>query len=144
MSLLLTDTLKALLLERKKETLLKGWGEVPPWVFLSEEGTHLDPGNLRVRVWAKLLTKAELRHVRLHDLRHTYASLLIQQGESLAYVKEQMGHHSIKITVDTYGHLMPGGNKAIVDKLDRLETATIRNPDAITSENPVFRRTGSH
>jgi integrase len=143
MSLLLTDTLKALLLERKKETLRKGWVEVPPWVFLSKEGTPLDPGNLRTRVWAKLLTKAELRHVRLHDLRHIYASLLIQQGESLAYVKEQMGHHSIKLTVDTYGHLMPGGNKAAVDKLDRLETATIRNPDATTSENVVFRQTGS-
>jgi integrase len=76
----------------------------------------------------------------LHDLRHTYASLLIQQSESLAFVKEQMGHHSIKITVDTYGHLMPGGNKAAVDKLDRLETATIRDPDATTSGNPVFRQ----
>jgi hypothetical protein len=51
-----------------------------------------------------------------------------------------MGHHSIKITVDTYGHLMPGGNKAAVDKLDRLETATIRDPDATTSGNPVFRQ----
>jgi len=40
------------------------------------------------------------------------ASLLIAQGESLAYVKDQMGHHSIQVTVDTYGHLVPGGNKA--------------------------------
>jgi integrase len=38
-----------------------------------------------------------------------------------------MGHHSIQITVDTYGHLVPGGNKATVDRLDALENATIRN-----------------
>jgi integrase len=44
--------------------------------------------------------------------------LLIQQGESLTYVKEQMGHHSIQITVDTYGHLIPGSNKQAVDRLD--------------------------
>jgi hypothetical protein len=59
--------------------------------------------------------------VRIHDLRHTYASLLIQQGESLVYIKEQLGHHSIQVTVDIYGHLVPGGNKAAVDRLDGLD-----------------------
>ena len=135
----LTDTLKALLLERKKETLKKGWGEVPPWVFTTETGNLLDPDNFRGRVWYKLLAKAGLRHIRIHDLRHTFASLLIQNGESLAYVKEQMGHHSIKITVDTYGHLVPGGNRQAVDKLDGLENATIRNPDAVESMNTVSK-----
>jgi integrase len=42
----------------------------------------------------------------------------IQHGESLAYVRDQMGHHSIKITVDIYGHRVPGANKAAVDRLD--------------------------
>jgi integrase len=51
-------------------------------------------------------------------LRHTFATLLLQQGESLAYVRDQLGHSSIKITVDTYGHLVPGGNRQAVDKLD--------------------------
>jgi integrase len=41
-----------------------------------------------------------------------------------------MGHHSIKVTVDTYGHLVPGGNKAAVDRLDEPLTATVRNPAA--------------
>jgi len=84
-----------------------------------------------------------LRQIRIHDLRHTFASLLIQQGESLAYVKDQLGHHSIRITVDTYGHLVPGGNRQAVDKLDGLENATIRNPDATSGENPVLRKTGN-
>jgi integrase len=108
MSLHLTETLKALSVERKKETLKKGWGEVPAWVFASEAGTMMDPDNFRRRVWPKLLAEAGFRWLRIHDLRHTFASLLIQQGESLAYVKEQMGHHSIRVTVDTYGHLVPG------------------------------------
>jgi integrase len=61
-------------------------------------------------------------------LRHTFASLLIQQGESVAYVKEQMGHSSIQITVDVYGHLVPGGNRAALDRLDDAQpSATRRN-----------------
>ena len=48
----------------------------------------------------------------------------------MAYLKEQLGHHSIRVTVDTYGHLMPRGNEAAVDRLDEVSDATIRNPDA--------------
>ena len=46
------------------------------------------------------------------------SSLLLQQGESLHYVKEQMGHASIQTTVDFYGHLVPGSNRNAVNKLD--------------------------
>ena len=79
------------------------------------------------------LRRAKLPSFRVYDLRHTYASLLIAQGESLAYVRDQMGHHSIKVTVDTYGHLVPGGNKAAVDRLDEPSAASIRNPDATST-----------
>jgi integrase len=137
MSLQLTETLKACLVERKAETLRKGWGEVPLWVFLSEEGTPYNRGNFRWRIWYKLLEKAGLRRIRIHDVRHTFASLLLQNGESLVYVKEQMGHHSIQLTVDTYGHLIPGGNRAAVDRLDGPEPATVRNPSATTLRNEV-------
>ena len=49
-----------------------------------------------------------------------------------------MGHSSIKITVDVYGHLVPGGNKAAVDRLDGLENTTIRNPDATIITDAVL------
>jgi integrase len=123
MSLMLTETLKGLLVERKKETLRKGWGEVPLWVFTSEVGTPMNPDNFRNRTWPKLLTKTGLRQIRVHDLRHTFASLLLQNGESLVYVKDQLGHASIRTTVDTYGHLVPGGNRQAVDRLDGLENS---------------------
>jgi integrase len=129
----LAKTLRAHLVARKEETLKKGWEKVPVWVFANEAGNPLNPDNFRNRVWPKLLAKAGLRTIRIHDLRHTYASLLIAQGEGLAYVRDQMGHHSIKVTVDTYGHLVPGGNKAAVDRLDEPSDATIRNPAATSA-----------
>ncbi len=68
-----------------------------------------------------MLKKAELRPVRVHDLRHSYASLLIQATKDLHYAKEQLGHSSIKVTADIYGHLLkPEGEERQVDVLDRL------------------------
>jgi hypothetical protein len=58
------------------------------------------------------------RHFSPHSLRHTFASLLLQQGESPAYVQRQLGHASIQLTVDTYGKWLPLGNVAAVDRLD--------------------------
>lgn len=81
----------------------------------------------------------KLREIRFHDLRHSYASHLIQQGESLAYVKEQLGHSSIQVTVDIYGHLVPGANRAAVDKLDALPT---RIPDASDANEASAEKSG--
>jgi integrase len=89
----------------------------PIWIFPSLTGTPLEERNIR-HVFNRMLEKAALRHIRVHDLRHTFASLLLQQGESVVYVKEQLGHASIQITVDTYGHLIPGANRGAVDRLD--------------------------
>jgi len=130
MSLQLSTVLKRLRTQRKREALKAG-KTVAEWVFLTPEGTVVDGDNLRNRVFYRLLEKAEVRQVRLHDLRHTYASLLIQQGESLAYVQKQLGHSSIQVTVDIYGHLIPGANRAAVDRLD---AAPIRIPDASEDE----------
>jgi integrase len=142
MSQQLTDTLKALLIERKKETLQNGWSELPLCLFTTEAGTRLDSDHMRNRTFYPILKKAGLRQVRLHDLRHTFASLLIQQGAPLLYVKEQMGHHSIQVTADIYGHLVPGGNRAEVDRLDdpgeHAPEATIRNLSATTATDSVL------
>lgn len=128
----LAETLRSLRTERKEEKLRRGWPELPEWVFCTpEDGGPLDGDNLRHRVFYKVIEQAEFRRVRFHDLRHTFASLLIQDNVSLAYIREQLGHSSIKLTVDTYGHLVPGANR---DAVDRLDDATIRNPGATDKE----------
>ena len=105
-------------------TIIRTKGEeMPAWVFINEEGQPLDQNNWRRRVFEKVLEKAELRRITPHDMRHTFASLLLQQGESPQYVKQQMGHHSIQITVDIYGHLIPGSNRQAVDRLDDMPVA---------------------
>jgi len=96
-------------------------------VFPDASGQPLTPGAVWQNVWGPLLKRAKARYRKPHALRHTFASLLIQQGASLAYVRDQMGHHSIKMTVDIYGPLVPGANKAAVDRPD---DATGRDPHA--------------
>jgi integrase len=118
MSRQLEAVLQHLLTERKAETLRRGWREMPTWVFCTTTGTMLNKGNVR-RVFVRLLKRAKLPlHFSPHSLRHTFASLLLQQGESPVYVQRQLGHASIRLTVDTYGKWLPMGNKAAVDRLD--------------------------
>lgn len=99
-------------------------------VFPSRQGPALEERNVQ-HVFKRMLDKAKLRHIRIHDLRHTFASLLLQQGESVVYVKEQLGHGSIQITVDTYGHLIPGANRGAINHLDD-DDAT--QPDATQAQ----------
>jgi hypothetical protein len=123
-------------------------------VFPSSGGSVLDPDNLVKRYFLPSIEHAGLRRFRFHDLRHTFGSLLIQRGASLTYVKEQMGHSSIQVTVDTYGHLIPGANVNWVDRLDTesrpQQTATKQqqcpevktpNPSQVTDKNGGGGRT---
>ena len=97
LSLHLTETLRVLR-HRQRKVALQAGNPAPVRLF-----PGVDPDNFRKRDWQRLLEKAELRQVPIKALRHTFASLLIAQGESLAYVRDQLGHHSIQITVDHYG-----------------------------------------
>jgi integrase len=89
-----------------------------PWLFASPEGRPPDTDAFRRGPWRRLFRATGLAYAWPHSLRHTYASLLISHGESLAYVKAQLGHRSIATTVDVYGHLVAGANRAAVDRLD--------------------------
>jgi hypothetical protein len=88
------------------------------WVFPSAAGTPMDHANVG-RALRRALKAAGLPlHFSPHNLRHSVASLLLQEGESPVYVQRQLGHASIQLTVDTYGRWLPMGNKAAVDRLD--------------------------
>src|SRR5207244_8904380 len=91
---------------------------VPLWIFCTQEGTPYDLAFVQ-RVFKRVVAAAKLPpHFTPHCLRHSYASLLLQLGVSPVYVQRQLGHASIKLTVDTYGKWLPMGNKAAVDRLD--------------------------
>lgn len=93
-------------------------------VFTSPEGDVMDPDNFSSRDWARVLHRSKLKRIRFHDLRHTYASLLIAQGAHPKYIQVQLGHASIQTTLDRYGHLMPEMHEAEARKLDRLVFGT--------------------
>jgi len=60
------------------------------------------------------------KRIRIHDLRHTYATLRIAKGDNILDVSKQLGHHKVAFTIDKYGHWIPGEHKAQVDELDNL------------------------
>ena len=76
-----------------------------PLVFSSEKGGPVPPSVL-ARAFHGTIKRAQISRIRFHDLRHTYASLLIAAGKHPKYISAQMGHHSAAFTLDTYGHLM--------------------------------------
>jgi len=77
-----------------------------------------DPESV-VRVFYTALDRAGLRRIRFHDLRHTFASLLISQGENIKFIQTQLGHASAKTTLDRYGHLMPNLENDAARRLDK-------------------------
>ncbi|HFI0148400.1 TPA: tyrosine-type recombinase/integrase [Streptococcus suis] len=77
--------------------------------------------NAVEKQYKKILERDDtLKKIRIHDFRHSHASLLINQGEDYLVVKERLGHASITTTIDTYSHLYPSKQKALADKLDDL------------------------
>jgi integrase len=90
-------------------------------VFTSPDGCPLRLSNFRVRVWRQALIAAELEpSLRIHDLRHTSASLLISRGAHPKVVQEHLGHSSIAVTMDRYGHIYPSERQRIAGELDAL------------------------
>lgn len=113
---------------------------IPEWVFLSTTGRRVSETVLR-NVFYYCLEKAELRRVRFHDLRHTFASLLIQQGANPKYIQETLGHGSISVTMDIYSHLFEGDHRHQVSRLDDPQDKTVNNEgsagDSATQAQPA-------
>ena len=77
-------------------------------------------GTRRAPGFYPALRRSGLRKIRFHDLRHTFASLLIANGEHPKRIQALMGHSSINVTMDVYGHLMPQGGDEVADRLGTL------------------------
>jgi integrase len=94
------------------------------FVFPGDCHGFIHPDNFEARIWRPIVEHAGMIGTRFHDLRHFFASQLIANGETAAYVRDQMGHSSIHVTFDTYGHLFPGrGREASVRFEKSMERA---------------------
>lgn len=89
-------------------------------IFCSEEGTPLSTPNLTYRYFRPLLEKAQLPLIRLYDLRHTCATLLLIAEENPKVVSERLGHSTIVLTLDTYSHVLPTMQQGASAKLEML------------------------
>jgi len=118
MSNQLAEALKELRLSQKKEALKTG-KPVPKRVFAFVGSKVLNREPFR-RALNACLDSAGLRRIRIHDLRHSYATIRLLKGHNIGDVSYQLGHSSISITYDVYGHWMPGKFKSEVDELDAV------------------------
>lgn len=97
----------------------------PAWqafdlVFCSEEGTPLSIPNITYRYFRPILTKAKLPRIRLYDLRHSCATLLLIAEENPKVVSERLGHSTIVLTLDTYSHVLPTMQQGATARLEKL------------------------
>lgn len=88
-------------------------------VFCHVDGRPLLPNSVS-HAWTKLANRVGLKGVRLHDARHTHASLMLKQGIHPKIVQERLGHASIQITLDTYSHVAPGLQQAAANRFDDI------------------------
>lgn len=105
-------------------TELKKWKLACPrnsldLLFPNDAGGPLNHNNMVNRIFNPTLEAAEIERIRFHDLRHTYASLMIDQGENIKYIQSQLGHSSPTVTLNVYAHLMKPTNQAAARRLEK-------------------------
>jgi integrase len=97
-------------------------------IFPNLEGEPMSHANLTQRGFHPALRRAGLRRIRFHDLRHTFASLLIANGEDVVRVSRLLGHASTSITLNVYSHMLPKDHYGSADRLaDMVTNASVGN-----------------
>ncbi|CAL9670290.1 Tyrosine recombinase XerC [Streptomyces sp. enrichment culture] len=114
--------------QEKRQAAGTGWTD-NGLVFTTPKGKPLDPTNL-TRRFRRLLHKAELRTIRFHDLRHSTATLLLEQGVDLIVIKELLGHAHIGVTAGVYAHVRLRLQRQAIDTLGAALSPTGDDPDA--------------
>jgi len=117
----LLKTLSRLQRQRQEEALKKGSNEIPKWVFTDRNGNFANIKSIKRKPFKNALKKAGLSAIRFHDLRHTFASLLLAQGAPITYVSNQLGHANPHITMQVYAHWIPSeSQRQAVNRLPSL------------------------
>jgi integrase len=88
-------------------------------IFPNQVGKPMCQSKMLSRYFFPALKSAGIKRIRFHDLRHTYASLLIEQGENIKYIQTQLGHSSPTMTLDVYAHLMKQVNQEAAIRLEK-------------------------
>jgi integrase len=88
-------------------------------VFITPIGTAIDPDNL-TKTCKALLNGAGLRNQRIHDLRHTAATLMLRDGLSVHEMSAVLGHSQTSTTLNVYSHVLPGSNDRAAAAMERL------------------------
>ncbi len=89
------------------------------FVFIRPDGSPINPSAVSL-AFLRIIKKAGLRGIRVHDLRHTHATLMLKAGVHPKVVSERLGHANIGITLDIYSHVLPGMQEAAAEKFDRI------------------------
>lgn len=107
--------------QRQQSELLHKYTEDPQSLQVFQNSPIMITKNNIEKQYKRILERDEtLKKIRIHDFRHSHASLLINQGKDYLVVKERLGHASITTTIDSYSHLYPSKQKDLADKLDDL------------------------
>jgi len=94
-------------------------------VFCKVDGSPLLPHFLS-QAWRRLARQAGFHGIRLHDARHTHATLMLEQGVNWKIISERLGHGSVAMTLDLYAHASPGLQQAAAQGFDRVfDKATV-------------------
>jgi integrase len=125
------EALAALRRQKKRqieERLASGgsWSNDMNLVFTNTKGGPLPRTRIAARDLKRILGRAKLEGVSLHTLRHTHASILIFQGVDIKAISRRLGHENITITLQTYGHLLPGQDERAAAMMDDFH-ASIEN-----------------
>ncbi len=97
-------------------------------MFTVADGGPINPGNL-LRNLRAVAKKAEIPALNIHALRHTHATLLLQQGQNAKVIQERLGHANISMTLSTYAHVLPDMQEQASDAIGAMffgETASAR------------------
>lgn len=89
-------------------------------VFPTPKGSVWRNDNFMARIFRPAVQRADLAPLRFHDLRHTYAALMVAAGAHPKLLQAQLGHTSINVTLNTYGHLFPDAFVDVGTALDRI------------------------
>jgi hypothetical protein len=94
-------------------------GGITHHIAVKLRGTPLDQSTV-MHVFLGIARRAGFEGLRLHDLRHSYTSIMIAAGVNIKVISQSLGHANIGGTLDTYGHLMPGMGKKAAEQFDNL------------------------